>query len=175
VASILSGMQFNTGTALLKEKYNFSGDIEVLIKERQKLVETEYRTHLKYIAGFENFYQQIITAGLKTCIATSSNDHLLQLAEDKLGLKKKFGKNIFKASDVGNASKPDPAIYLYAAKQMNTTPDKCLIIEDTPKGIMAAKNAGMFCVGITTTFKKDLLAHADLIVDSYKEIKLNRL
>jgi len=175
VASLLPGMQFDAGTAMLKEKYNFPDDIETLIKERQKLVETEYRTHLKYIAGFENFYQRIITAGLKTCIATSSNNRLLQLAEEKLGLRKKFCKNIFKASDVGNTSKPNPAIYLYAAKQMDTISDKCLVIEDAPKGIMAAKNAGMFCVGITTTFKKDLLAHADLIVNSYEEIILDSL
>ena len=175
VASLLPGMHFNEGTALLKEKYNFPDNIESLIQERQKLIEAEYCAHLNYVAGFEDFYQRVIASGLKTCIATSSNDHFLQLAKDKLGLSKKFGKNIFKASDVGNASKPDPAIYIYAAKYMDTVPDKCLVIEDAPKGIMAAKNAGMFCIGITTTFKKDFLTLADLIVNSYKEINLDKL
>jgi len=175
VALLLPGMHLNIGTALLKEKYNFPDDIESLIKERQKLIETKYRARLKYITGFENFYRRAITAGLKTCIATSSNDRLLQLAKNKLGLRKKFGKNIFKASDVGNASKPDPAIYLYAAKHMNTIPAKCLVVEDAPKGIAAAKNAGMFCIGITTTFTRDILRLADLIVNSYQEINLNKL
>jgi len=175
VASILPGMQFSTGTALLKEKYNFPDDIESLIKERQKLVEAEYREHLDYIAGFEIFFERAIAAGLKPCIATSSNDQLLQLAKNKLKLTKKFSANIFKASDVGNASKPDPAIFLYAAKHMNTSPDKCLVIEDAPNGIMAAKNAGMFCVGITTTFKKESIVLADLIVDYYEEIDFDKL
>jgi len=175
VASILPGMQFSAGTALLKEKYNFPDDIESLIKERQELVEAEYHTHISYITGFETFYQRAVAAGFKTCIATSSNDQLLQLAKNKLELAKKFGVNIFKSSDVGNASKPDPAIYLYAAKHMDTSPDKCLAIEDSPKGIIAAKNAGMFCIGITTTFKKESLMLADLIVDSYKEINLDKL
>ena len=58
---------------------------------------------------------------------------------------------------------------------MNTSPDKYVVIEDAPKGVVAAKNAGMFCIGMTTTFKKDILTLADLIVDSYKEINLDRL
>lgn len=152
VALLLTGMHLKEGTALLKKKYDFPNDVDSLTSERQSLLEAEYLTHLNYITGFENFYERVITAGLKTCIATSSNDHLLGLARKKLGLDRKFGNNIFKASDVGNVSKPNPAIYLYAAEKMNTSPSKCLVVEDSPKGIQAAKNAGMFCIGITTTF-----------------------
>lgn len=175
VALLLTGMHLREGTALIKEKYNFQNDVDSLTSERQSLLEAEYLIHLNYITGFENFYGRVIDAGLKTCIATSSNDHLLGLAIKKLGLEKKFGDNIFKASDVGNVSKPNPAIYLYAAEKMNTSPSKCFVVEDAPKGIQSAKNAGMFCIGITTTFAKDRLSHADMVVDSYEDIDLDKL
>ena len=58
---------------------------------------------------------------------------------------------------------------------MGTDPSKCFVVEDAPKGIQAAKNAGMFCIGITTTFAKDRLSHADLVVDSYEEADLAKV
>lgn len=174
VALLLTGMHFREATALLKEKWGFDGDLELLITERSGLLEEEYRTRLEYITGFENFFQRVKQAGLKTCIATSSNDHLLAIAKDRLGLANKFSDHIYKASDVGNVSKPNPAIYLYAAAQMNTSPDKCFVIEDAPKGIQAAKNAGMFCIGMTTSFAQDRLSHADLVIDSYEELDLRQ-
>ncbi len=173
VPLLLAGATLREGTALLKEKYNIqSDDIDALTAERQSLLKTEYLTYLNYITGFEDFYNRVIAAGFKTCIATSSDDHLLELATKRLGLDKKFGENIFKASDVGGASKPNPAIYLYAAEKMNTDPNKCFVIEDAPKGIQAAKNAGMFCIGITTTFIKDRLSNADTVVNLYDEVSL---
>lgn len=175
VAPLLMGMHLREGTVLLKERYNFQGDVDSLTAERQSLLEKEYLTRLRYITGFENFHAGIVAAGLKTCIATSSNDHLLGLARKILELEKKFGKHIYKASDVGNVSKPNPAIYLYAAEEMGTDPSNCFVVEDSPKGIQAAKNAGMFCIGITTTFTKDQLNHADMIVDSYDGIDLRKL
>lgn len=55
VATIISGMSFAAGTAVLKEKYNFPCDIKNLIRERQTLIEKEYASNLQYIKGFEIF------------------------------------------------------------------------------------------------------------------------
>ncbi len=175
IALLVAGMTLREGTELLKEKYNFQNDVDALTDERQILLEKEYLKHLNYITGFEDFYDRVIASGLKTCIATSSNDYLLGLVRKKLGLDKKFGENIFKASDVGNVSKPNPAIYLYTAEKMNTNPNKCLVIEDAPKGIQAAKNAGMFCIGIATTFANHRLSNADIVINSYDEINLEQM
>ena len=51
-------------------------------------------------------------------------------------------------------------------------PSECMVIEDSPHGIKAAKSAGMYCIGITTTYKKDKLFEADQIVDNFEEIKI---
>jgi beta-phosphoglucomutase-like phosphatase (HAD superfamily) len=54
-------------------------------------------------------------------------------------------------SDVVN-KKPDPEIFLEAAKRMSVSPDYCLVCEDAVNGTVAAKAAGMRCLGITTSF-----------------------
>ncbi len=72
-------------------------------------------------------------------------------------------------SDEVDVGKPSPDIYLLSANKLNTSPKECIVIEDAPKGIKAAKAAGMKCVGITTTFKKDLLKGADIIIKDLSE------
>ena len=111
-------------------------------------------------------------SGIETCIATASDDRLILLADEKLGLSKIFGAGkIFKISDVGNTSKPDPAIFLYSAARMNRAPEECMVIEDAPHGVAAAKNAGMYCVALTTTRPREELTRADIVVDSYGDIE----
>jgi beta-phosphoglucomutase len=74
------------------------------------------------------------------------------------------------AGDQVERGKPFPEPYLKAASLLNVTPSKCLVIENAPYGITAAKKAGMFCVAVTTSLPKEYLQKADLVVDSLEEI-----
>ncbi|MDR1453036.1 MAG: HAD family phosphatase [Candidatus Margulisbacteria bacterium] len=65
--------------------------------------------------------------------------------------------------DVKN-NKPDPECYLLAAKKLNVNPQNCLVIENSPNGIRAAKAAGMYCLAVTTTLSKTALTQADWII-----------
>lgn len=71
--------------------------------------------------------------------------------------------------------KPDPAGYRLAAKQLNTLPEFCLAIEDSPAGIIAAKTAGMTVLAVTTTHPREKLTLADHCVDSLADINLTDL
>ena len=71
--------------------------------------------------------------------------------------------------------KPDPELFLTAAKRMNLTPERCAVIEDAPNGVEAAKSAHVKCIAVTNTTSADKLAQADLIVESLDEIDLNRV
>jgi HAD superfamily hydrolase (TIGR01509 family) len=73
------------------------------------------------------------------------------------------------------AGKPDPQIFLSAAASLGLPPNYCLVIEDAPLGIQAAKSAGMICCAIATTYPKSLLKEADLIYDSLALIAPNVL
>jgi beta-phosphoglucomutase-like phosphatase (HAD superfamily) len=62
-------------------------------------------------------------------------------------------------------------VFLYAAQKMSVAPQNCLVIEDAPHGIAAARRAGMVSVGIATTFTKEHLIDADFTGNDFMEIK----
>jgi len=76
------------------------------------------------------------------CVASSSQLERIRVSLDVSGLRDKFEPNVFSASMV-RQGKPAPDLFLYAAKQMGVAPEHCVVIEDSPAGIAAAKAAGM--------------------------------
>ena len=69
--------------------------------------------------------------------------------------------------------KPDPELFLLAAKRIGIEPAHCVIIEDTPNGIQAAKAAGAKCIAVTNSIIAAKLSEADLICDTLEDIKLS--
>jgi sugar-phosphatase len=62
--------------------------------------------------------------------------------------------------------KPDPEGYLTAAERLGKAPEECVVVEDTPTGLQAARAAGMQSIGIAGTYPAPALAIADLVVPS---------
>lgn len=71
---------------------------------------------------------------------------------------------VITAEDIAH-SKPNPEGYLKGAKALNTDPADCIVIEDAPSGVSAAKAAGMRCVAVTNTHSKEELREATLVVN----------
>jgi len=67
--------------------------------------------------------------------------------------------------------KPDPQPFLAAAEALGVSPEKCLVIENAPFGIAAARTAGMQCAAVTTTLSAEKLKDADAVFDSIGAIK----
>lgn len=82
---------------------------------------------------------------------------------------------MFSITDVGHIGKPQPDIFLYAAKQLHVAVEQCLVIEDAPLGIGAVKQAGMKCSALATTYRREMLLAADCVVDEYREIGLSAI
>ena len=76
------------------------------------------------------------------CVASSSQPERIRLSLEVAGLIDRFEPAIFSASMVARG-KPDPDLFLHAAAAMGVKPENCLVIEDSPAGIAAARNAGM--------------------------------
>ena len=157
------------GVLVMQKHYGFTGDPEVLARERIEIVRSLFETELSLMPGFLVFFNSIKFSH-KTCIATSLDEELLSIADRRLGLSGFFGPNIFTIAQVGHKGKPDPAIFLYAAQQVGSRPEQCLVIEDSPYGITAAKRAGMRCIGLATTYGSEMLAEADAVVQSFGQI-----
>jgi len=157
------------GVLVMQKHYGFTGDPGLLARERIEIVRGLFETELSLMPGFLDFFNSIKST-YKTCIATSLDQELLSIADRRLGLSGFFGPNIFTIAQVGHKGKPDPAIFLYAAQQVGSRPEQCLVIEDSPYGITAAKRAGMKCIGLATTYGSEMLAEADAVVQSFGQI-----
>jgi beta-phosphoglucomutase-like phosphatase (HAD superfamily) len=173
VAKIV-GRSVVDGARIMQEVLGFPGDPEELAKERIEIMDKLFRGNIEFIPGFEEFFNTKIKGKFKTAVGTAIRKEFLNLVEEKLPIKNFFGDNIFHISEVGNVSKPSPDIFLHAAMKLGTKPEDCVVFEDAPNGIEAAKRAGMKAIGITTTFKADLLKDADLIVNNFTEIDLSK-
>lgn len=68
--------------------------------------------------------------------------------------------------------KPDPQIYLRTAERLGLDPAVCVVFEDAPAGVTAAKCAGMACIAVTTSVTQEELTGAEVVVDSLAEISL---
>ena len=77
-------------------------------------------------------------------------------------------------NDVKN-KKPDPELFLLAAERMGIEPADCVVIEDAPNGIQAAKAAGAKCIAVTNSTIAANLSEADLICDSLEQIELKTI
>lgn len=114
------------------------------VRDRQK---KEFQKRLTPIPGVEEVIQKL---SVPCCVASSSDAERLKLTLGVTGLLQSLEGRIFGRECV-ERGKPEPDIFLYAAKQMGTSPSKCLVVEDSIHGISAAKAAGMevwaFCGG----------------------------
>jgi sugar-phosphatase len=75
------------------------------------------------------------------------------------------------ADDV-TLGKPDPQVYLLAADRLGVPPARCIVVEDAPAGVEAARAAGMRVVAVTTTHTPEALAGADVITGNLLDIRI---
>ena len=172
---LVTGRTISEGTKMIKKYYNLSQNENILTKERLDIIYELLDTKVYYIDGFISFYKLISNIGIKTCAATSMDKGLFDKIRFSKELTDLFNNNIFFSSELKIPSKPHPDIYLYSANKMSVSPKQAIVIEDSPVGITAAKDANMICIGLTTTFNSEYLIEADFIINSYSEIPINEL
>jgi len=80
------------------------------------------------------------------CVASNGPIHKMELTLGKTGLLPHFQDRMYSAYEV-NIWKPEPGLFLHAAKQFSTDPANCVVIEDSGTGTLGAKNAQMPCIG----------------------------
>lgn len=77
-------------------------------------------------------------------------------------------------SEIAN-KKPDPELFLTAAAKAGVSAADCLVIEDAPDGVAAAKAAGCTCIAVTNSTTAERLTQADLIIESLTQIDIGRI
>ncbi|MFA5553283.1 MAG: HAD family phosphatase [Phycisphaerae bacterium] len=109
----------------------------------------------------------------KAAIATSSSRKISQILLKSIGVP--YQRMVYITGDMVKRKKPDPELFLLAAKGLKIAPADCVVIEDAPSGVEAAKAAGCKCIAITNTTAAENLFGADLIINSLTETDLEKI
>jgi len=153
------------------------GHLKPDISEKEKYARLKNSWYVDYInqmtpeeilPGALSFIRELKASNIRVALGSASKNTPLIL--ERVNLNAVFdavadGNNVHKA-------KPDPEVFLTAAKMIGVLPANCVVFEDAVAGVQAALNAGMKCVGIGSS---DVLTKAHLVVKGLNEMNLDRL
>ncbi len=119
--------------------------------------------------GAGQLLAELHKAGFRLAIGSSAPPENVEVVLERLQARQLF-QAVVTGADV-TRGKPDPEVFLLAARGLSMPPSRCVVIEDAPAGVAAAAAAGMASVALLSTGRKpEALAQADLIVRSLAEI-----
>ncbi|MEP2026316.1 MAG: HAD family phosphatase [Reichenbachiella sp.] len=126
------------------------------------------------IEGLIGLLDRIKTSGTKMIVASSASRENIKLVLDKFAITQYF-EGYVSSQDV-EKTKPNPDIFLLAAKTLGVDPKHCVVIEDAKHGVQAAISAGMKCIGYRNLNSGNQdLTKAHVIIDSHNNIDLKLL
>lgn len=128
-------------------------EMRTLSVEKEKRYQKEFFPHLRLINGLDAFLVKAFAAGTKMAIGSAAIPFNIDFVLDNLQLRSYFGAIV--SADHVQYSKPHPETFLQAARLLDVAPQDCLVFEDAPKGVEAARNAGMPAVVLTTMHEKE--------------------
>jgi sugar-phosphatase len=114
-------------------------------------------------------------ANIPIGVASSSSAELIRTVMERLQIAEYV--TAIATGDDEVAGKPDPAVYLTAARKLGVDPHHCVAIEDSPNGVLAARAAGMYCIVVPDPHLADdpRMAEANLRLPSLKQFSLDLL
>lgn len=156
-----------------KSQFNLKPSVEEMVEmKRNRFIENV--SELKLIPNFFEFMISVYDNEYKIALASSNNKRAVDEIVRTFDLGKYFDF-IINGEEVENG-KPNPEMFLTVADKLNVNPKKCLVIEDAKNGVIAAKAAGMKCIGLKGEGSGDQdLSQADLVIHDFKEINLEIL
>ncbi len=121
------------------------------------------------IPGVNSFVELCKSKNLALAVATSAGNYKMNINLEFLGMQNGVFDALVCGEDIEN-NKPNPEIFLKAAKKLGLQPNECLVIEDAPNGVKAAKAAGCKCLALRTTFSYNQLIEADVIIKDLTQV-----
>ncbi|OPJ62363.1 HAD family hydrolase [Clostridium chromiireducens] len=154
----------------IKNKFNISKSLEEIIHYKVELTKKKIiELDLEPIEGIRELLKELKNKNINTAIASSSPRDFIELVVSKFKLEN-YIEYIISGEEVKHG-KPDPDIYIETAKKLRVSPQECIVIEDSRNGVLAAKAAGMKCIGFQNVNSGNQdLSNADVIVHSITEV-----
>jgi HAD superfamily hydrolase (TIGR01509 family) len=134
--------------------------------ELDAAVQDGFRRELIPVPGIVEALERI---ELPACVASSGSHEKMRLTLGLTGLWDRFAGRIFSADEV-QRGKPAPDLFLHAASRISTPPEQCIVVEDSPFGIAAAKAAGMSALGFAAATPAARLDGANAVFTAMEDL-----
>ena len=155
-------------------KYKLNTTFEKINRQKEEILLKLLDKDAEPTKGVLNLIQELKLEGIKLAVGSSSTRRMVDYILNKLKLTQVFNR-VITAEDIEH-SKPNPEIFLKAAKELKVKPSQCLVIEDSKLGVEAAKSAGMKCAGYRNppSGNQDL-SKADIIIDDFSHVDIQKM
>jgi beta-phosphoglucomutase len=147
--------------------------INILGEEKEKIYRDIYKDHIAPVNGLIPFLISLQESGIKTAVATSAPTSNLDFTLDNLKIRHLFDILVDATGII--KGKPNPEIYLKAAKLLGIPPSDCIVFEDSISGINSGLSAGMRVIALATTHRPEELPKTSLIINDFTEISVKRI
>lgn len=160
----------------LKSVYGLKEDVLDLVEVKRNLFNDAFdqKEDLYLLDGVEELIQELHQNGMQLILASSSANVTIQRIFNRFDLDQYFTHKV--SGEDFPKSKPHPAIFQKAAELAQTPVDHCIVIEDSTNGIMAAKAAGIYCVGYDSFHSKmQDYSLADKVISHFNELSFEKI
>lgn len=161
----IEGKSFTETAVYFKERFNIPDTVDGIKSSWNRMAMSKYCNKVMLKQGAKEFIACLHNKNIKLGIATSNSRELTEAAlraRDIYG----YFKAIVTGCDV-KLGKPNPEIYLKAAGLLEVEPEDCLVFEDVPQGILAAKNAGMTTCAVDDEYSRAFLKEKKMLADYF--------
>jgi beta-phosphoglucomutase-like phosphatase (HAD superfamily) len=138
-----------------------------LVRHKEQLYRDAFAPEFREVAGFRAFARAALARGLKLGVGTAGDAENIAFAMKHLAMEPPPAAIV--GGDEGLPGKPEPAIFLAVARRLNVAAEACIVFEDAPLGIEAARRAGMRAVAVCTSHRAEELSgpHVLAAIDHY--------
>ena len=167
----LIGVPYSRIFEVLQEEYGLQGVTSDEVVEGMERIRKANIKRDGYVAvdGTRELIHLLKKRGIRTAIASSSPGSAIEEVMDAVGIRENIDAYV-SGHDECTRGKPDPEIFLTAAKKLGVEPKRCVVVEDAISGVRGAKAAGMYVIGYRNPFGGQELTDADLVVEEIEEL-----
>ncbi|MBL7886775.1 MAG: HAD family hydrolase [Flavobacterium sp.] len=160
----------------LKAQFKLNEDVTTLVETKRNLFNDAFdsKEDLFLLDGVEDLIKDLHTNGIQLVLGSSSAKVTINRIFNRFNLHQYFA-HIVSGEDFPK-SKPHPAIFQHAAHLAQTPVENCIVIEDSTNGILAAKAAGIYCIGYDSFHSKmQDYSKADQVIRHFNELSFEKV
>ncbi len=170
--SEIDGLGFTETAEFFKARYSMEASVEEIKDFWNDMALEKYRMQTELKPGVREILKLLRSRGIRIGISTSNSRFLVDEFLDCRDVTDYF-EAITTVCDV-SMGKPSPDVYLATAVKLGIPPERCLVFEDIPMGILAGKNAGMRVCAVEDSYSAGVREEkeelADFYIDSFTEL-----